>query len=166
MQRKLLDLQHDESIRIVNDTRKEAEQEHQALKDTSPSDAEHTEAKLAIRLCTNKVRKSDKAERLARLTRDMDKRRTRAERSPAPTENRENGRGKKTISSKFRSEMDDLRSKRKPTICAPITQWRHNQNDVTTQGVSRDDNNREKCTQTHVAPRCFEIVITKSTMNK
>ena len=94
MQRKLLDLQHDESIRIVNETRKKAEQERQALKDASASASELMEAKFAIRLCTDKVRKSDKAERPVRLTRDMDKRRTRAERSPAHTENRENSRRK------------------------------------------------------------------------
>ena len=103
MQRKLLDLQHDESIRIVNDTRKKAEQDGQALKDASASDAEHTEAKLAIRLCTDKVCKSDKAERLARLTRDMDKRRTRAERSPAPAEKRENSRGKRQQKKNFQN---------------------------------------------------------------
>ena len=91
---KLLQLQHDEAIRIVNETRKQAVNERKALKDASRNEVELSEAKLAIRLCTDKVRKSDRAERLARLTRDMDKRRTRAECTTAPGENRNNARGK------------------------------------------------------------------------
>ena len=110
MQRKLLDLQHDESIRIVNDTRKKAEQERQALKDASASDAELTEAKLAIRHCTDKIRRSDKAERLARL----DKRRTRVERSPAPAEKRENSQGKRQQNKNFQN-TGGSNSRRNPT---------------------------------------------------
>ena len=80
MTRKLLQLQHDEAIRIVNETRKQVENERKALKEASRNEDELSEAKLAIRLCTDKVRKSDKAKRLSCLTRDMDKRRTRVER--------------------------------------------------------------------------------------
>ena len=83
MTRKLLQLQHDEAIRIVNETR-----------DASRKEDELSEAKLAIRLCTEKVQKSDKAERLSCLTRDMDKRRTRAERTTASGDNQNNVRGK------------------------------------------------------------------------
>ena len=87
MTRKLLQLQHDEAIKIVNETRKQAENERKALKDASRNNDELSEAKLAIRLCTEKVCKRDKAERLSRLTRDMVKRRTRAERTTAPGDN-------------------------------------------------------------------------------
>ena len=82
MQTRLLNLQHDEAIRLVVEARKKTEEERKILTETSANPDELSEAKLAIRLCTEKVRKSDKAERLARLTRDMDnKRRTRAERA-------------------------------------------------------------------------------------
>ena len=37
MQRKLLNLQHDEAIRLVNETRKKAEEERKILADTSPN---------------------------------------------------------------------------------------------------------------------------------
>ena len=94
MTRKLLQLQHDEAIRIVNETRKQAENERKALKEASRNEDELSEAKLAICLCTDKVRKSDKAKRLSRLTRDMDKCRTRVERTTAPGDNRNNARGK------------------------------------------------------------------------
>ena len=96
MQRKLLNLQHDEAIRLVNETRKKAEEERKILTEKSANTDELSEAKLAIRLCTDKVRKNDKAERLARLTRDMDdKRRTRAERAGASSESGKTRPGKK-----------------------------------------------------------------------
>ena len=72
MQRKLLNLQHDEAIRLVNETRKKAEEEQKILADMSSNTDELSAAKLAICLCTDKVCKNDKAERLARLTHDMD----------------------------------------------------------------------------------------------
>ena len=96
MQRKLLNLQHDEAIRLVNETRKKAEEERKILTEKSANTDELSEAKLAIPLGTDKVRKNDKAERLARLTRDMDdKRRTRAERAGASSESGKTRRGKK-----------------------------------------------------------------------
>ena len=72
-----------------------AEEEHKILADKSPNTDELSEAKLTIHLCTDKMRKNDKAERLARLTHDMDnKRRTRAERTGTSSESGKTSRGK------------------------------------------------------------------------
>ena len=95
MQRKLLNLQHDEAIHLVNETRKKAEEERKILADTSSNTDELSEAKLAIRLCTDKIRKNDQAERLVRLRRDMDNKRwTRAVRAGTSSESGKTSRGK------------------------------------------------------------------------
>ena len=121
MQRKLLNLQHDEAIRLVNETRKKAEEEGKILLDTSPNTDELSEAKLAIRLCTDKVRKNDKAERLARLTHDMDnKRRTRVERTRTSSESGKTSRVKNKPKQNFpkaggsNSHQGPPQRKRKP----------------------------------------------------